>query len=162
MATKCYNYERESDRAKNLQRMTELIVQKNELNESTDSASSCDISFEEEKQDAVGLRVDDDDVLNNNQNTKLRNVANQKSDVNLIKKFDDWGKEHPEYNNMGDKIPWSRFEKEYIKESYNKYHLMRNKWRLCLDDILNADVNVRQQFHIKHLSAVKIKDSMRH
>jgi hypothetical protein len=165
MAAKCYNYERESDRANNLQRMTDLLFQKNVICENVDRASSCNISENNLKVNLNKREQNEAELqINVDQNNEIlcSDVSQQTNEKFSQKQYDDWGKLHPEYSNMGDKISWTRFEKEYIKECCKEYSPQtRNKWRLCLDSILNADVNVRQNFHIKHLNTVKIKDSMR-
>jgi hypothetical protein len=82
---------------------------------------------------------------------------------NLVKEHSgDWGKKHPCYNTNALKIKWSPFEKDYIQSMFDKHPHKHNIWRHCLDSILNTnDENVRNQFHVTHLTVVKLKDAIR-
>jgi hypothetical protein len=149
MGKVAYNYIRKKDRAKTLQIINDQINQKYNDNFS-DTSSNCSNSTSDSD-------FSDSDFTNNQNEKKQINVIKH-----LKKDYNDWGEKHSHYQSNSNKIKWSDYEKEYIKMIYDQYPNVKNIWKLILDTILNAeDENVRKEFHIKHLNAVKIKDALR-
>jgi hypothetical protein len=170
MGKKAYNFAREIDRAKTLQNINDMINKKYQerVYSDSDSDSDSDESGEEE--------LDGDDVqLSRKKRKRDENIGSIEDkviskiikvndcDKQLISNHSDWGKKHPFYEVDSRKIKWSPFEKDYIQAIYDNKHLSQhNVWKQCLDSILNTnDENVRQQFHISHLTLVKLKDAIR-
>jgi hypothetical protein len=180
MGKKAYDYSREQDRAKTLQKITNLINNKCRDNADSDVEVSSEGSDDEAISSGEGSDTDrggktrnnicrekrkrEEDYGNDNDNNNMLNKKKKLSgDEQLqVKHIGDWGKKHPCYNTNALKIKWSLFEKDYIQSMFDKHPHKHNVWRHCLDSILNTnDINVRQQFHVTHLTVVKLKDAIR-
>ncbi len=177
MGKKVYSYITKKDRAKTLQIITDQINQKhlNKFNSSSDDDSSiddnnsfgssiCKVVEEEENKKKRPRNQESDNIQGKKEDENINENIDDKITFNLQlrKEYDDWGKKHVQYQSTDSKIKWSQYEKEYIKMIYDQYPTERNIWKLILDTLLSIqDENVRQQFHIKHLHAVRIKDALR-
>jgi hypothetical protein len=178
MGKKAYDYSREQDRAKTLQKITDLINNKCRDNADSDVEISSEGSDDEAISSGEGSVSDSGgrrrgDICREKRKRKEDNRSNAINILNKKKKLSgdeqlqvkhigDWGKKHPCYNTNALKIKWSPFEKDYIQSMFDKHPHKHNVWRHCLDSILNTnDENVRHQFHVTHLTVVKLKDAIR-
>ena len=173
MGKKAYNFSREPDRAKTLQKINDMINKKYKSDVCNNNIGSCDddgemeaYTIEDINADACRIKRKRDE--NDSREEELHTSMKKKklsTDEELIEKHKgEWGKQHPCYDKVSLKIKWSPFEKEYLQAIYDvqRHSKKRNVWRHCLDSILNTnDENVRQQFHISHLMLVKLKDAIR-
>lgn len=168
MGKKAYNYSVEPDRAKTLQQINDRINKKYRENvysksDEVSSSSSDGDSEEDDEETQVTVKKRkrgesylsmEDDMI-----AKKKKVS---GDEELKKNHDDWGKKHPFHGKTSLKIKWSPYEKEYLQAIYDKHRHNHNVWRHCLDCVLNTnDENVRQQFHMSHLTVGKFKDAIR-
>jgi hypothetical protein len=167
----------EPDRAKTLQQINDRINEKYRENvyskngevsssSSMSSSSSSDGDSEEDSDEDihpyVKKRKRGDSYLSVEHDGIAKKKKLSSDDEELKKKHDDWGKKHPFHGKKTVKIKWSPFEKDYLQAIYDKHRHNHNVWRHCLDCVLNAnDENVRQQFHLSHLTVVKFKDAIR-
>ena len=176
MGKKAYNHSVEPDRAKTLQQINDSINKKYGQNfySSRDEVSSSDggdgdsdgDSNEEDisnvAQICVRKKKRDESYVSMEDNIIINKKKKFSGDEELKNNHDDWGKKHPFYGKESRKIKWSPFEKDYLQAIYDKHRHNHNVWRHCLDCVLNTnDENVRQQFHMSHLTVVKFKDAIR-
>lgn len=171
MGKKAYNHSKEPDRAKTLQKINDLINKECRDDVDSDNVNSgggfCNADEVQLYSRKKRERYEDSEINEDSENNGDYIILKKKkmsSDEQLQEKHGgDWGKQHPFYDKLSQRIKWSPFEKNYIQEYVDKYPPHKhNVWRHCLDSILNTnDENIRQQFHVSHLELVKLKDAIR-